>query len=64
VEDGETLIFSSLDGEDWLPVNRPGKKGDVESLARLFEGDGNMKPMRFRRSYLEAHGANFETAEP
>jgi hypothetical protein len=58
--DGETYIFSSLDGENWLPVNRKGTEADAEALATLFEGDGNMRPMRFTRMFLISRGASFD----
>jgi hypothetical protein len=61
--DGERFTFSSLDGERWLPVNRRGwAPGDAETLAALFEGDGNLRPMAFSTAYLAAQGATFEEA--
>lgn len=56
----ETFLFSSLDGKYWLPVNRHGVTGqDEEALEKIFEGDGNFKPMRWTRRYLEDQGAVF-----
>jgi hypothetical protein len=55
----EVFHFSSLDGESWLPVTRPGNEGEEEKIHNLFEGDGNFKPMAFTKSYLEGQGALF-----
>jgi hypothetical protein len=60
-DEQETFIFSSLDGENWLPVSRRGEsEEDAGRLARLFEGDGNFKPMVFTRRFLAHRGATFE----
>lgn len=61
--DGETFWWASLDGETWLPVNQPPRPEDDETVARLFEGDGNMKPIVFTRRWLEHESANFLTQE-
>lgn len=58
--DGERFVFSSLDGEHWLPVSRPGTPDDAATLASLFEGDGNFRPMTFARRFLANQGATFE----
>lgn len=58
--DAEEFHWVSLDGETWLPVNRPPAPNDTEaSIHRLFEGDGNFKPMVFARRYLVANDATF-----
>jgi hypothetical protein len=49
-ETGEDrMIFASLDGEDYLPVNREPVAGDEEAIAQLFEGDGNFRPMHWNK---------------
>lgn len=58
--DGETFYWVSLDGHDWLPVNRPPSPDDREAdIQRLFNGDGNFQPMRFTRRWLAHEGAEF-----
>lgn len=61
--DGEVFHFSSLDGEDWLPVTRPGVEGEEDKITGLFEGDGNFKPIAFTKAYLEGQGALFTTTD-
>ena len=51
--DGDVeLIFASLDGESYLPINRRPEPDDEESIAALFEGDGSFRPMRWARRAL------------
>lgn len=53
--DGELeQIFASLDDENYLPVTRRPEPTDVEALAALFEGDGNMRPMTWARRAMRA----------
>lgn len=51
----ESFHFASLDGEDWLPISRAvaDTPEERERLARLFDGDGNFKPMRFARRFFD-----------
>lgn len=52
----------SLDGEHWLPINRPPHPSDTEDdLEALFAGRGTrrLKPLVFTRSYLAHEGARF-----
>ncbi len=58
--DGETFHWVSLDGEDWLPINRPPDPRDTEEMvATLFNGDGNFRPLRFARRWLAHQQAEF-----
>jgi len=41
----DPLYWASLDGDTYLPVSRPAQPGDEETIAQLFEGDGNFKPL-------------------
>ena len=52
--EGHLQDWVSLDGEDWLPVNRApiGVPGEAAEIAALFNGDGNFKPIRFSRSFV------------
>lgn len=52
--EGETkLVLASVDGgEHYLPVTRYPEVGEEEAIAKLFEGDGNFKPMTFGRRAL------------
>jgi len=58
--DGETFDWVSLDGDSWLPVNRPPSDGEEEMIQRLFDGDGNFRPLRFTRGWLAHQGASFD----
>jgi hypothetical protein len=56
--EGETHHWVSLDGEDWLPINRAPVEGDTEEeIQKLFDGDGNFMPMRAARGILIHWGA-------
>ena len=46
------LHFASLDGAQWLPVNRPVQEGEEAALARAFD-PGDFLPMRLATSYLD-----------
>ena len=53
-DDGNTYDWVSLDGETWLPVNRPPGPDDTPDTVRaLFDGDGTMRPMTFATAYLD-----------
>lgn len=56
---GEVFFFASLDGEDWLPVTRRAEPGSEDQLQRLFDGDGNFKPLVWTKRYLVQSGAIF-----
>ena len=59
--EGEIQHWVSLDGEDWLPVNRgPVESEPEDTVRRLFEGDGNFMPLRFSRRWLAHEGAQFD----
>jgi hypothetical protein len=52
-EDG-TFHFVSLDGDNWLPINRAPTDADTpEMVQALFDGDGNFKPMTFGAAWLD-----------
>ena len=63
--EGEIQNWVSLDGEDWLPVNRGPSEGNEEKeeadVAALFNGDGNFMPLRFARRFLVHEDATFLT---
>lgn len=51
--EGETeQVFVSLDGDDYLPINRRPEAKDEERIAALFEGDGNFRPITFARNAM------------
>ena len=57
--EGDLTHWVSLDGDDWLPINRPPAAGEEEPIQRLFDGDGNFMPLRVTRRYLQHEGAEF-----
>lgn len=48
----ETFHFASVDGEDWLPLNRPLRDGEEAEFFSLLNGDGNFMHMRFARRWF------------
>jgi hypothetical protein len=49
------VYWVSVDGEHWLPVNRPADESTtVAEIAALFEGDRHFRPMTFARRYVMA----------
>jgi hypothetical protein len=45
VEGCAEFYWASLDGEHFLPVSRLPLPGEEAEVQRLFDGDGNFKPM-------------------
>ena len=58
--DGDPYNWVSLDGDDWLPINRAPSPGDEDVIQQLFDGDGNFMPLRFTRRWLKHWGADFK----
>jgi len=48
----ETFHFASVDGENWLPLNRPLAEGEEDDFQATLDGDGNFLPMKFARRWF------------
>lgn len=59
VEDGEKFWFASLDGEEWLPVNRQPTDDDAAAFEAALNPPSGLLPLRFGRRFLQYKEAVF-----
>jgi len=49
--------FASLDGENWVEINREPGEGDEADVARCINGNGKTLPLRMATRWLRQQGA-------